>query len=96
MVVNDFVIPGLRVREVETGVEMKAGQTLAIAGLIQNRKEAQNVGVPVLADMPWIGAAFRKVEETDNEIELLIMVRPELVDALDPDFDPRHRFEVGR
>jgi pilus assembly protein CpaC len=84
VVVNNFTIPGLRVREVDTGVEMKAGQTLAIAGLVQSRIEAQNRGLPILADLPWIGAAFRSVHETSNEIELLILVRPELVDAMDP------------
>ncbi len=82
--VNEFTIPGLRVREVDTAVEMKAGQTLALAGLIQTRVEAQNRGLPILADMPLVGAAFRAVEHTSNEVELLILVRPEFVDPLDP------------
>ena len=80
--------PGFRVREVDTAVEMKAGQTLAIAGLIQSRTEAQTKAVPFLGELPWIGAGFRRVEERVNEIELLILVRPELVDALDPDEVP--------
>jgi pilus assembly protein CpaC len=63
---------------------MKAGQTLALAGLIQHRLEAQNRAVPFLGELPWIGVAFRRVEEEVNEIELLILVRPEFVDALDP------------
>ncbi|MEX2559126.1 MAG: histidine kinase, partial [Pirellulales bacterium] len=82
--INDTSVPGLRVREVDTGVEMRAGQTLAIAGLVQNRVEAQVRGVPWLSDLPWVGAAFRKTNEEINEIELLIMVTPQLVDALDP------------
>ena len=67
-----------------TGVEMKAGQTLALAGLIQTRIDAKERGLPFLSDLPYIGAAFRSVEEVVNEIELLIIVTPELVDALDP------------
>jgi len=82
--INAERIPGLRTRWVDTAVEMRAGQTLALAGLIQTRTEAQNRGIPWLADLPWAGAAFRKVEETTNEVELLVTVRPELVDALDP------------
>ena len=82
--IQDYNIPALRVREVDTAVEMKAGQTLALAGLIQSRQEAQNRGIPVLADIPFLGAAFRSVDYTNNEIELLILVRPELVDPLDP------------
>ena len=87
--IDDLTVPGLRVREVDTGVELKAGQSLAIAGLIQDRVEAQNRGVPFLADLPWIGALFRRVEYTNNEIELLIMVRPEFAGALDPHETPQ-------
>jgi pilus assembly protein CpaC len=77
-------IPGLLVREVDTAVEMKAGQTLALAGLVQTRVESQNKGLPVLADIPFLGAAFRSVEYKNNEVELLILVRPEFIDPLDP------------
>jgi pilus assembly protein CpaC len=69
--------------EVDTGVEMQAGQTLAIAGLVQNRIESERTGVPWLCDVPYAGALFRRVEERNNEIELLIFVTLELVDAMD-------------
>ncbi len=82
--VQSINVPGLRVREVDTGVELMAGQTLAIAGLVQTRVEAQRRGIPGIMELPYIGALFRKVEETNNEIELLILVTPELVDPLDP------------
>jgi pilus assembly protein CpaC len=81
---NGVTVPSLLVREVNTGVEMKAGQTLALAGLVQTRTESQNIGIPWVSDLPFFGTFFRKVQETRNEIELLILVRPELVDALDP------------
>jgi pilus assembly protein CpaC len=82
--IQGFVIPGIVNRWVDTAVEMRAGQTLALAGLIQDRVEAQNKGVPVLSDLPWAGALFRRVVQRHNEIELLVMVRPEFVDAMDP------------
>ena len=81
-------VPGFRSRWVDTAVEMKSGQTLALAGLIQERVETENKGVPWVADLPWVGAAFRRVTNRVNEIELVITVRPELVDALDPDQVP--------
>ncbi|MCG8583241.1 MAG: pilus assembly protein N-terminal domain-containing protein [Pirellulales bacterium] len=81
---NGNNIPGFRVREVDTAVEMDAGQTLALAGLVQTKIDTVNRGVPYLAEMPVVGIPFRKVEDTNNEVELLIMVRPQLVDALDP------------
>jgi pilus assembly protein CpaC len=77
-------VPGFRTRTADTAVELRAGQTLAIAGLVYERTEATNRGVPWLADMPWAGAAFRRVSERKNEVELLIFVTPEFCDALDP------------
>ncbi len=87
--VQSINVPGLRVREVDTGVEMTAGQTLAIAGLVQNRVESRRRGIPWVMEVPYLGAMFRKVEEENNEIELLITVTPELVDALDAHEAPR-------
>lgn len=82
--INNVTVPGLRTRYVDTAVEMKSGQTLALAGLIQTRVEAENRGIPWLADLPYFGVPFRRVEEVTNEVELLIMVTPEFVDAADP------------
>jgi pilus assembly protein CpaC len=83
VVLDSLVVPGLRVREVDTGVEMMAGQTLAIAGLVQTRVEANKRGLPWVSDLPYVGALFRRVEEINNEVELLILVTPELVEAMD-------------
>lgn len=76
-------VPSLTVREVDTAVEMKAGQTFALAGLVQERTESVNSGLPYLSDLPVIGVPFRRTENTVNEIELLIMVTPEFVDPID-------------
>jgi pilus assembly protein CpaC len=77
-------IPGFRVREVDTAVEMRAGQTFALAGLVEERVETSNAGVPYLSDIPVFGVPFRKTQDEFNEIELLILVTPEFVDAMDP------------
>ena len=77
-------VPGFRSRRADTGVEMKTGQTLAIAGLVFNRKDVSTTGIPLLMDAPWIGSAFRKVSEKENEVELVIMVTPEFAEAMDP------------
>lgn len=77
-----------RVSEVDTGVELAAGQTLALAGLVQTRVNAEHRGLPFVSDIPYIGAAFRKVTEEVEEIELLIMVTPEFVDGLSPEETP--------
>ena len=81
--VDSITVPGVRTRKVDTGVEMEVGQTLALAGLLQERTVMENKGVPWISDIPFLGVPFRRVEEQVNEIELLITVTPEIVDAMD-------------
>ena len=80
---NGTSVPGLKSRWVETAVELKAGQTLALAGLLQMRTEAQSVGLPGLADIPYLGALFRANREVQNEVELLILVTPNFASPMD-------------
>ncbi len=77
-------VPGLRSRFLETGVELQAGQTLALGGLLQSRTETVNSGFPGLADLPYFGAFFRTTRELQNEIELLITVTPHFAGPMDP------------
>ncbi len=77
-------VPGLRSRFLETGVEMGAGQTLALAGLLQVKSETINIGIPGLSEMPYLGALFRSTREEQNEIELLITVTPNFAGPMDP------------
>ncbi|HET6881206.1 MAG TPA: pilus assembly protein N-terminal domain-containing protein [Pirellulales bacterium] len=82
--VNGTTIPGLVIREVDTGAELRVGQTLALAGLVQQRVETQVRGLIGLSELPLLGIPFRNVHEQFNEVETLIMVTPQLVDAMDP------------
>ena len=82
--INGTTVPGLRVREADTGAELRPGQTLAIAGLIQTREQSQIRAIPWLGELPWVGAAFRRTTNEVEEIESLILVTPELVAGLDP------------
>ena len=77
-------IPAFKKSDADTAVELGVGQTLAIAGFVQTRTEAQTRGLPLLADLPIVGALFRRVHEEKNEIETLIMVTPEFTEAMDP------------
>lgn len=81
---NGINVPGLRSRYLETGVELQAGQTLALGGLLQTRTETQNLGIPGLADLPYLGAFFRTTRELQNEVELLITVTPNFAGPMDP------------
>jgi pilus assembly protein CpaC len=74
--INGTSVPGIRSRFVDTAVELKAGQTLALAGLLQVRTEAETRGVIGLSEIPYLGALFRNNREVQNEVELLILVTP--------------------
>ena len=77
-------VPAIKESVVDTAVELGVGQTLAIAGLVQTRAEAQTRGIPWISDVPYLGALFRRVHEEKNEIETLILVTPEFAEAMDP------------
>lgn len=77
------LVPGIRKRSVDTAVEMQAGQTFALAGLVEERVDTVNHGLPYVSDLPVIGVPFRKTEDEINEIELLILVTPEFVDPME-------------
>ena len=77
--VNGFNIPALTTRRAETTVELGSGQSLAIAGLLQNNTAQDIREFPWLADLPIIGALFRSTEFSRDETELVILVTPYLV-----------------
>ncbi|HEX3599648.1 MAG TPA: pilus assembly protein N-terminal domain-containing protein [Lacipirellulaceae bacterium] len=81
--VNGITIPAFNTRKVDTAVEMKAGQTFALAGLVQELTTTNKTGLPYISDVPVLGVPFRKTSDTVEEKELLIVVTPEIVDALD-------------
>jgi len=80
--VNGFTVPGITSRRVNTQVEMRFGETFMIAGLLSRRTTAETSKIPLLGELPWVGAAFRRVRYDEGETELVIMVTPELVSPM--------------
>jgi len=81
---SGFVVPGLTSRKVQTTVELADGQTFAIAGLINNNVTASKDVTPLLGDLPVLGALFRSVRYQRKETELVVLVTPRLVEAMNP------------
>jgi pilus assembly protein CpaC len=77
-------IPGFRTRKNETTVELPSGGSIASAGLISTQTQQAINGVPGLMNMPVIGSLFRSRDFQRNETELLIIVTPYVVHAIDP------------
>ena len=92
LTISGFLVPALSTRKAETEVELLNGQSFAIAGLIDNRFLETLQKIPVLGDIPLLGHLFRSKELSQNNTELLVMVTPTLVEAVDPDQVPEPKF----
>lgn len=79
---------GLDTRTVNTTVEMREGQILAIAGLLQEQQRGDASAVPFLGKIPVISPLFSNRSITRDETELIVLVTPELVHALEPEDAP--------
>ncbi len=76
---GNFTIDAFRRRETSTTVEMRDGESFAIAGLLQDDFRDLNNQVPWLGDVPVLGALFRSAEYEREQTELVIIVTPHLV-----------------
>jgi pilus assembly protein CpaC len=85
---SGFRIPSLITRFAETDVELRDGQSFAIAGLMHNTAQENGSKVPILGSIPIIGALFRSKSDTKEQTELMVLVTPQLVRPLDPDEVP--------
>ena len=91
-----FRIPALNTRRAETDVELRDGQSFAIAGLMNNISQADNQAIPVLSKLPIIGHLFKSRADRAEQTELMVIVTPHLVRPLDPDEVPPLPTEPGK
>ncbi len=83
-----FRIPSLITRRAETDVELRDGQSFAIAGLLQNSSQEDASKIPILGSIPIVGALFRSKAGQKSQTELMVLITPQLVRPLDPDEVP--------
>lgn len=72
-------IPALRTRKADTTVELGDGESYLISGLVSRQTKANVNKIPLLGDLPIIGAFFRNVQYSQEDNELVIVVTPRLV-----------------
>ncbi|MCC2109007.1 MAG: type II and III secretion system protein family protein [Hyphomicrobiales bacterium] len=77
--IGGISIPSLVVRRVSTNVELKDGQSFALAGLLQSVSSENINALPWINDVPVIGALFRSTAFERRETELAVIVTPHLV-----------------
>jgi pilus assembly protein CpaC len=76
-------VPGLNTRNFQTTVELREGQTLAVAGLIQNNLGVNSTRVPFFGDLPVVGRLLAFDNISSGEQELVVLVTPQLVHPLE-------------
>jgi pilus assembly protein CpaC len=82
--VGNVAVPSLIVRRANTTVELRDGQSFAMAGLLQNTGNANFQQLPWLADVPVLGALLRSTQYQKKETDLVIIVTPHLVQPARP------------
>lgn len=83
-----FRIPSLTTRRAETDIELRDGQTFAIAGLLNNVTQTTDAAIPWISKIPIIGNFFKSKADRAEQTELLVLITPRLVKPLDPDEVP--------
>ena len=85
---SGFRIPALSVRRADTDVELRDGQSFVVAGLLDNLTQENGAEIPLLSKLPIIGNLFKSKADSTERTELMVLITPRLVQALDPDEVP--------
>jgi pilus assembly protein CpaC len=80
--IQGFQVPSVVTRRAETTLQMKSGQTFAMAGLLRRTALARNSRIPWFGDIPILGLLGRSVRYVSGETELVVLVTPTLVEPL--------------
>jgi pilus assembly protein CpaC len=88
LVAGGSPVPGLNTRKALTTVELRQGQTLAIAGLLQLSMDGTTTRIPGLGDLPILGPFFSNTTGSRTEKELIVLVTPYLVEPMNRDQVP--------
>ena len=86
--ISGFQIPALRSRKAETGLQLADGQTFVLAGLLDNKVSKKISKIPLLGDIPILGALFRSTRYSNDETELMVIITPKIVRPLNKDEIP--------
>ena len=77
--ISGFTVPSLTKREARTTIELRDGQSFAIAGLLQSRNQRDISQLPWIGSVPVLGALFRSAAYQQEETDLVVIVTPHLV-----------------
>ena len=76
---NTSLTPTISQREVKSSISVVSGQTVLLAGMIQDQQQKSRQGLPILSQLPYVGAAFGTTGKTDVRTELIMFIRPQII-----------------
>jgi general secretion pathway protein D len=74
-----FNAPVISTRSIRTQLLIEDGKTVALGGLSDQQREHQQVGIPLLSSIPWLGGLFGSVSRRGDETELFIFITPRVI-----------------
>jgi type IV pilus assembly protein PilQ len=78
---DDNIISLRNIRQLDSGlVRLRDGQTLILSGIIQDQNVAATSKVPILGDIPILGALFRNTTRTNQRSEVIVLLTPQILD----------------
>jgi pilus assembly protein CpaC len=86
---DGFIIPALKTRRAKTGVELRDGQSFALAGLLDNSETKSLSAVPVISSVPILGNLFKSKSFQKQETELMFVITAQLVKPVNRDDLPQ-------
>jgi pilus assembly protein CpaC len=84
IVLNGFRIPALSTRRAETEIQLRNGQTFAIAGLLSHQVASTLYKMPGIGDIPILGLLFQSKAAQKDQTELVVMITPEILQPNSP------------
>jgi general secretion pathway protein D len=76
---NTSLTPTISQREVKSSISVVSGQTVLLAGMIQDQQQKSREGVPILSQLPYVGAAFGTTGKSQVRTELIMFIRPTII-----------------
>jgi general secretion pathway protein D len=79
VIIDGNEVPTTTERSANATVSVRDGETIMLGGFISNTKSTGRSGVPILKDIPIIGALFRNTSDRNDRKELIVLIRPSVL-----------------